>query len=471
MNEKEEEKIIENQNNDNIDLLDTNSKSILDFKDKFYDEAQITPEVKNVLDDVFEEMISEQCESKDKKEASKFKKNSLNHEESNKIHSLKSEQILREDSGEREDKSVVNEDLTMKLNELKNAYKNKIKEITEKSREYKKKYTKLDELTSDYERRNTGMLEKRSEYENMIKEYEVKNQELEDFKEEFKSRNNSLQEAREQFTQLSKQLEEKKSELEKREKKIDKLQQSLEKTRLELEKNKIDLEKDKLDLEIEKSKKEEKDQIIERSNKVFKKEQKHYIDTTIETKPKGKIEILDDLLRDLSDEGYFESCFLIDNKGMLISEYSQIELDKIAIGAMFSLISNSALRTVDSLRLQELLYFKLASVNGEFMIKNILIRNYPRNFILIAYHEKSSSQDFDLVQKIDKKTIKEILKNIKRDFYDFLDESKISWAFENIKEKIDFLKMKYKIPDSDLEVIRKNVLNKVALEIRQLFEI
>ena len=31
--------------------------------------------------------------------------------------------------------------------------------------------------------------------------------------------------------------------------------------------------------------------------------------------------------------------------------------------------------------------------------------------------------------------------------------------------------MKYKIPDSDLEVIRKNVLNKVALEIRQLFEI
>ena len=470
MNEKQEEKPIENQNN-STNSLGTDSKSILEFKDKFYDEAQITPEVKNVLDDVFEEMISEQSESKDMKDVSKFKNNSLDYEEIDKIHALESEQFLPEDSGEREVNSIVKEDSNEKLNELKNAYKNKIKEIAEKSREYRKKYTKLDELTNDYERRNSEMLEKRIEFENKIKEYEAKNQELEAFKEEFKNRNISLQEAREQFTRLSKQLEGKKNELEKREKKIDKLQQSLEKNRLELEKNKIELEKDKLDLEIEKSKNEEKDQILEISNKPLKKEKKRNIDIQLKNEPKGKIELLEDLLRDMSSEGYFQSCFLIDNKGMLISEYSQIELDRIAIGAMFSLISTSALRTVDSLRLQELLYFKLASVNGEFMIKNILISNYPRNFILIAYYEKSDSQDFDLVQKIDKKTIKEILKNIKRDFYDFLDESKISWAFENIKEKIDFLKMKYKIPDSDLEIIRKNVLNKVALEIRKLFEI
>ncbi|MEJ2294604.1 MAG: hypothetical protein P8Y23_07510 [Candidatus Lokiarchaeota archaeon] len=315
-------------------------------------------------------------------------------------------------------------------------------------------------------------MDARKEFEEKMREYEQKTQELGDLKEEFENRNLSLQEAREQFTLLTKQVEEKKSDLEKREKKNEKLRQSLEKTRLDLEKSKIEFEKNKLELEIARTEAVEKDK-SSNINEPIQRLKKDVTDKELSKENKGPIgkkELLENILHNLSIEGNFQSCFLIDNKGMLISEFSQIELDKMAVGAMFSLITTSALRTVDSLQLQELKYFKLASIKGEFMIKNITLNNYPRNFILVSYYEKSDTPYPKFAQKVDKNIIKKILKDIKRDFYELSDENKISWAFDNLTEKVRFLQEKYKIPEGDIENVRRNNLNRTAIEIRNLFE-
>jgi len=153
---------------------------------------------------------------------------------------------------------------------------------------------------------------------------------------------------------------------------------------------------------------------------------------------------------------------------MLVSEYNKLELNSMAIGAMFSLITTTVLRTIKNLSLHELEYFKMSSANGEFMLKNINITNYMRNFILLAHYDQSKS--FIPRNKLEKKTIKQILKSVKKDFYEFREGTKISWIFDNLADKVNFLKQKYTIPEGDIEIIRINLLNKTAIKIKELFE-
>ena len=155
---------------------------------------------------------------------------------------------------------------------------------------------------------------------------------------------------------------------------------------------------------------------------------------------------------------------------MIISEYSKTELDSLAVGAMFSLVCTTVLRTVQSLSLNELEYFKLSSLNGEFLLRNIEIKNYERNFILLAYYNESNSNIPVKKQVLSKKIIKKILKDLKRDFYDSRRGSGISWVFDNISEKLDFLKQKYNTIDGDIDLIRLNLVNKASIKIRELFE-
>jgi len=51
-----------------------------------------------------------------------------------------------------------------------------------------------------------------------------------------------------------------------------------------------------------------------------------------------------------------------------------------------------------------------------------------------------------------------------------LKESQISRAFDNLVEKITYLKEQYKMPESDIELIRGDRLDKSAIEIKELFE-
>ncbi|MFX1269118.1 MAG: hypothetical protein ACFFAK_14255, partial [Promethearchaeota archaeon] len=168
--------------------------------------------------------------------------------------------------------------------------------------------------------------------------------------------------------------------------------------------------------------------------------------------------------------GNFKSCFLIDGKGMLISEYCNVQLDTVAIGAMFSLICTSTLRAIKSLNLHELEYLKISSNNGEFIFKNINIKNYERNFILLAYYDESNSTVLNTKQNVNKKIIKKILKSTEKDFYKFGNWDNMSWIFDNLNDKINFLKKKYEMPREDLELIRINLLNRTSIKVKELFE-
>lgn len=371
--------------------------------------------------------------------------------------------------------------------ELELFHESRIKELEEQIKEYNTKYQKLEEKIQEYQDKNQGLIEKRIELEEVVKNFEEKtnlleesrkeyterNQQLHGSKEEFSDRSMKLQEAREQFMNLSRQLEEKKIDLEKRENSIEKRQRNVNKDKFDLEKNKIEFEKIKLDYEMEKADLEINLQKLDTKNYEIEPKDDEYKEIIVEKEKevRGKAEILDDLLQQLMIEGGFNSCYLIDGKGMLISEYSKTKFDTVAIGAMFSLMSTNLLRTVNSLDLLELNHFKFSSANGEFMLKNISIMNYERNFILLAYYDESNSFIPKLEQNFDKKTMKRLVKSVKKDFYSFGNGKKISWILDNLVEKVNFLKQKNQMMERDIEVIRLDALSTTSNKIKGLFEI
>ncbi|MFX1280730.1 MAG: hypothetical protein ACFFA3_15245 [Promethearchaeota archaeon] len=370
--------------------------------------------------------------------------------------------------------------------ELELFHESRIKELEEKIKEYNNKYQKLEDKIQEYQEKNQALIIKREELEEVVKsfeekknlleirreEYRERNQQLEKNTAEFTNRNMRLQEAREQFMALSKQVEEKKIDLEKREKNIEKRQRAFNKDKFEFEKNKIEFEKIKLEYEMGKADLEIKLQKSDIKNyeKEPKDDEHKQIIVEKEKEIRGKAEILKDILHQLMNDGGFNSCYLIDGKGMLISEYSRTKFDTVAIGAMFSLMSTNLLRTVNSLNLLELKYFKFSSANGEFMLKNINIMNYERNFILLAYFDESDSFIPKLEQKFDKKKMKRIIRSVKKDFNKFGNGNKISWILDNLVEKVNFLRQKSKMMEKNIEAIRLDALNTTSNQIKGLFE-
>lgn len=470
----------ENKNND-VDANKNNDlrSELLQEKEKFYEEENVNPDVKNVLDDVFNEMIKdngiadisinfiEPKISDIKKPVEKHKDNGHLSEENIELNTLEINNISAKDNQEYNDFKHK----MQLVDELESFQKSKKKELEQKIEEYKIRYEKLEEKLNEYDERNRGLLEKRKEYEDKINEFERKTTKLEESKEEFVEKNKKLDNAREQFKNLSKIFEEKKLDIEKLELKLKKMENVLEKNKqkfekkiIEFENEKIDFERGRTELELQAregyAKDYEKSMLMEKDDST--------LDIAVESK--GKVEILHDILQKLSYEGDFQSSFLIDGRGMIISEYSNKKLNTMAIGAMFSLVCTSLLRTVNSLSLQDLEYFKLSTTNGEFMLKNINLSNYERNFILLAHYDETNSSLPKLNQNLTKKSVRKILKSIKDVFYEYEIDSNISWIFDNLFEKVNFLKNKYTMVDGDLEAIRINLLNKVSIKIKHLFE-
>ena len=373
------------------------------------------------------------------------------------------------------------------VKELELFHQKKIKEIEEKIKEYNDNYQKLEEKIQETNKYNESLIEKRMEYGDTLKDFEEKTKQLEESrrefsekteeldgsKREFANRSTKLQEAREQFMELSKKLEEKKITLNTRENDLEKMQRVLENKKFEIEKNKIEFDRAKLEYEIEKSDFESKSSKLgfEDYEEEQKDDEENEIIVEKKKEIKGKAEILEDLLQQLMDEGGFNSCYLIDEKGMLISECSTTKFDTVAIGAMFSLMNTNLLRTVNSLNLLELKHSKFSSTNGEFMLKNISILNYERNFILLAYCDESNLSIPKLEQTIDRKTLKRIMKSVEKDFYSYGGGQKISWILDSLVEKVSFLKQKSQMLKRDVEAIRLDALNTTSNKIKGLFEI
>ncbi|MFX1445109.1 MAG: hypothetical protein ACFFHV_16975 [Promethearchaeota archaeon] len=448
-----------NPSNNKIEkLIEKEKRSyVQNVKNEILKEGEFSPEVKEVLDDAFTEIIEDNTEEK----TENLSINSLkNNKKGVKLHfdervnniSEKSEVIAESDD-----------------KDLETIYQKKLSELEEKIENYNIRYQKLEETIQEYEDRDKKLVEKRKEFEVSINEFRQKTKAVEKSKEEFKDKSEKLREAREHFLKLTRQVEEKKNDLEKRDKELKKLQWILEKNKYDLEKDKIDLEREKLEFELLRSDLERKVKEGDLKNyNEFTKDKVSVIEG--DKKLRGKAEFLRDLLEELTNDGIFQASFLIDDKGMIVSEHSNKLYDAMAIGAMFSLICTNAIRTVNSLNLQELGYFKLSSTKGEFMAKNINLSNYERTLILLAYYDEDSLVNTKRGQKLSKKTINKIMKSIKEDFYEFGQGKEISWVFENLTNRINFLKKKYVSVNKNIEQKRLDSLNKTSIGIKEIFE-
>ena len=267
---------------------------------------------------------------------------------------------------------------------------------------------------------------------------------------------------------LSKDIEDKKTEVQKREAHVFNMQKSLDIKRLELEELKEDFEKNKINY----IHKYLKIQPMEATNVVENEEQAQSLE--LQEIKKGKVDILHDLLRELVQQGGFKATFLIDGKGMIISEHSNREMDALAIGAMFSLICTTVLRAVKNLTLNKLEYFKLSSIDGKFLLKSIDITGYDRNFILLGFYDDSVYSRPNKNQKLDRKLIKNMLKDFKKEFEDYNknyeDITSLSIIFDNISERIKYLKQKYCRFEGNIDILRIESLNVASLKISRLFE-
>lgn len=408
---------------------------VLKEKEKFYAEEDFTPEVKGVLDDVFAQMTSDV--------ESEFTEENIDKKDVKIVIQEETPSLVKVENNELLEKDGLIEELSSKVEE----YAIKIKELEEKTEYYQ-------DLVADFK-------EKTKMIDTSKKQFEERLKELDESRSEFEQRGKKLEKARESFKQLSKDLEEKRIGLEQREKNLKQMQR-------EIDKIKQRLEQESLDRNINYDNPQEIFNI--QPEKLNQAQQKNWEDSQFIQMERGKVDILQDILQELLFQGNFQSCFLIDGQGMTISEYSKTELDPLAIGAMFSLVCTTVLRTVKSLSLSELEYFKLSSINGEFILRNIDINNYERNFILLAYYTENNSNIPVKKQTLSKKTIRNILKSVKKDFNESRKDPRISWIFDNLTDKIDFLKQKYNQFEGDINLIRLNLMNKASLKIRELFE-
>ena len=430
-----------------IEVKTVHDSSILVEKKKIYSEEDVSPAVQDVLDKTFDDMMSENTNVKGD--------------------SLKDKELI--EKNEIETNNVNYEEFRHKMNlinELEATYVEKIAELKEKIKILDEKTVQLGLKKNEYEDSLNDFKERSKELEESRKEFEERLTGLTGSKQEMKDQNDKLKQAREQFIELSKQLEIKKDELNTREVRLNNLKKSLEFSKSELEESRLHFEKNKRNFVLNAN---QFDSLNSEYQEQGGMDWELSEDKEIEIEKEGKVEILKDILENLQSQGDFQSCFLIDGKGMLISEYSKIKLDPMAIGAMFSLICNSVLRTVKNLNLNNLEYFKLSSANGEFILRNIKINNYERNFILIASYDESNL-DLPNRKTLNKKAIKTILKHIKRDFKDIHNGRQISLIFDNLTERIEFLKQKYSTINGDINLIRLNLLNKASLKIIELFE-
>jgi predicted regulator of Ras-like GTPase activity (Roadblock/LC7/MglB family)/sulfur relay (sulfurtransferase) DsrC/TusE family protein len=482
------------QPNRSQDEISNSNSEIIAIKEQFYKEEDIAPEVQNILDEIFSEMVQDGQENLNvEKEISKKEEpNDVKNEISNsnsEIIAIKEQFYKEEDIApevqnildevfsemvqdgqeninvEKDDsipESVSEGDHVNLLEILENigddAYKHKIPLLKELILNYNKKFDDLEKEIKKHNENSIHIEEKKKEYEVSIKEFKERGKILEQSKNEFEDRANrlesskedfeeqskKLQVAREQFMSLSKEVEVKKNELNKRESELNNIKRDLVKNKNELEKKKASITRN-----IQNQTEDKKEYALEVNDSAALCDLNPVYDEAFwETKQvndmeKGKVEILQDILQNLLNQGNLQSCFLIDGQGLLISEYSKTKLDPMAIGAMFSLLCTSVLRTVKSLNLNALEYFKLSSENGEFILRNIKINNYERDFILIAYYNKDNLSLQQSNKKLNKKIIKNLLRHIKRDLYFIKKGQQLSWIFENLSERIDFLKDKY----------------------------
>ncbi|MCF2141668.1 MAG: hypothetical protein K9W44_16570 [Candidatus Lokiarchaeota archaeon] len=96
--------------------------------------------------------------------------------------------------------------------------------------------------------------------------------------------------------------------------------------------------------------------------------------------------ILDEIIKTLNEKGNFELTILLDDRGMILSDYNTtITMERESIAAMFSLINTVINRTVKNLNLESKELIVIKTNQGVFKTCDFSLQNYNRKMILVVY--------------------------------------------------------------------------------------
>ncbi|MFW9881008.1 MAG: hypothetical protein ACFFG0_48720 [Candidatus Thorarchaeota archaeon] len=97
---------------------------------------------------------------------------------------------------------------------------------------------------------------------------------------------------------------------------------------------------------------------------------------------KGRSDSLKGELMRLSRIKSILACLIIDERGLVVSEFSKFNIDKNAMAVMSSLLVHSSNRFIPRLKLENLISLSMYTLEGSLIIKEIPIPQLKRKFIL-----------------------------------------------------------------------------------------
>ena len=133
---------------------------------------------------------------------------------------------------------------------------------------------------------------------------------------------------------------------------------------------------------------------------------------------KSRKQRLDEVVQKLNEKGKFTTSILLDDRGMILSEYSSIDsIEKETIAAMFSLLHNVADRTVRNLNLESKELITIGTKQGDFYSIGFSLNNYNRQMILVSLKDHSHKEETPVQEvKIKKEKIKKEKIHVVKEF-------------------------------------------------------
>jgi len=133
---------------------------------------------------------------------------------------------------------------------------------------------------------------------------------------------------------------------------------------------------------------------------------------------KSRKQRLDEIVHNLNEKGKFTTSILLDDRGMILSEYSSNDsIEKETIAAMFSLLHNVADRTVRNLKLESKELITIGTKQGNFYSVGFPLNNYNRQMILVSLKDHSPIEETPIQEvKIKKEKKKKEKIHITKEF-------------------------------------------------------
>ncbi|MHA1410924.1 MAG: roadblock/LC7 domain-containing protein [Candidatus Odinarchaeia archaeon] len=113
----------------------------------------------------------------------------------------------------------------------------------------------------------------------------------------------------------------------------------------------------------------------------------------------GRCNALVSVLNRLSESVDASACLVADERGLLISEYLQTNIDKNAMATFASLLSGTSNRFINPLELKKLNSLIINAINSIILIKEIPINQLNRKFTLCIMIEKDKIKNRKLKKK------------------------------------------------------------------------